>query len=212
MSSIAEKIRQLIAKASSTDNTHESEAFYAKAHELMVKYNIEENTLTEPSDLVRGEQRFDGSSKWVWILSASASCLIGVNILVNPKDGLSYFAGRPMNVKMAEELFDHYVEQVNRYYKMALPKGLSKSGRGVFRSNFREGAAQVIFHRVCEIISANSRALIVSPLQLDEEIEKLTGQKQPRKTKDLVIKHDSVGTHAGRIAGHLVELGKTIDG
>lgn len=212
MSTIAEKIRHLINKADSSEHDAEREAFYSKAHELMVKYNIEENELATPSDLVRGEEKFDGSAKWVWILSAAASSLIGVNILINPKDNLSYFAGRPLNVKMAEELFAHYIAQVHKYYKLALPKGLSKSGRGVFRNNFREGMAQVIFHRVCEIITANSRALIVSPLQLDEEIEKLTGQKQPRRTKELVIRHDSVGTAAGRIAGHLAELGKTING
>lgn len=206
--SIADKIRALFTKARGTDNPHEADAFYAKAHELMVKYNIEEDTLGAKSDLVKGSARY-GDDKWEWVLTAAVAKLIGVTVLKHPATGCRYFGGRATNVEMAEELYSHYLLQIQKYYKLALPKGLSKASRGVFRRNFREGACEVIWARVCEIIAANARALIVSPLQLEAEAFELTGQPKPQ-SKDLVIKHNSVGTHAGRIAGTLVELGKEI--
>lgn len=39
------KIQGLLAKAEGTDNEHESDAFFAKAHELMVKYAIDEERI-----------------------------------------------------------------------------------------------------------------------------------------------------------------------
>lgn len=209
MSDIADKIRALLAKARGTDNPHEHAAFYAKAHELMAKFNIEENSLSDKHDLVFGSETWDGDEKWLWIVSNCAAKLIGVNIFKDCKYG-SAFGGRPMNVDMAEELFRHYVDQINKYYKLALPKGLSKADRGVFRRNFKEGAAQVLWCRVCEIVAANTRALIVSPLQLDAEASTLSGGKAVPDPKAIVIKHNSVGTVAGRVAGHLIETGKEI--
>ena len=209
MADIKATIRALLNKASGTDNPHEAQAFYTKAHELMVRFNIEEDALGTPSDLVRGTEYFDCTEKWIWLLSHSAARLIGCSVLVSDHVG-AYFAGRPTNVQMTEELFAHYAAQVNRYYKLALPKGMSKADRSVFRRNFKEGAVQVIWWRVNEIVAANTRALIVSPLQLEKEIEELTGRPADQRTQAVAIKHNSVGTQAGRIAGELIELGKEI--
>lgn len=209
MSTIADKIRALLAKAARTDNPHEGDAFYAKAHELMAKFNIEEDALGTKSDLVKGNDRY-GNDKWEWVLTHCVAKLIGVTVLMHPTTSQRYFGGRPTNVEMAEELYKHYEAQVTKYYKLALPKGLTKAKRGIFRRNFREGACEVIWGRVCDIVAANARALIVSPVQLEAEAKELTGGAEPKKSKSLVIKHDSAGTHAGRIAGALIELGKEI--
>ena len=208
MADITHTIRSLLGKARSTDNPHETHAFYTKAHELMVKFNIEEDTLNSRSDLRLGDEYWDGDQKWLWVVSHCAAKLIGVSVFRGPRG--NHFGGRPLNVEMAEEVFKHYVDQVNKYYRLALPRGMSQADRSVFRRNFKEGAAQIIWHRVLEIIAANTRALIVSPLQLAAEVIELSGGAAIPKEKELIIRHNSVGTQAGRIAGHLVELGKEI--
>lgn len=207
---IQEKIRAMLRQASETTHAPEAAAFYAKAHELMAKYNISQDQLGEHHDLVRGSERFNQTVKWVWLLSASAAKLMSCNVLLN-EERLCYFAGRASNVEMAEEVFNHYSDQLNKYYRLALPRGLSQSDRATFRRNFKDAAAAVVWDRVCAIVAANARALIVSPVQLEEEWEKLTGCKHnPKNLKNVVIRHNSVGTQAGAIAGHLIELGKEI--
>lgn len=208
MANIEDTIRALLAKARGTDNSHEAQAFYMKASELMLKYNIEEDKLGTRSDLVRGNDRYDSSDKWLWLLGASAAKLFHVNVLVS-ENGLSYFAGRPHNVAMAEEMLVQLTDQVNKYYRMALPKGLTKSDRSTFRRNFKEGASSVIWHRVCQIAAHNCRALAISPQQLEDECRELTGKKSP-EAKAVVIRHNSVGTFAGKMAGRIVELGKEV--
>lgn len=60
---IVEKIRALLAKAASTDNQHEAEIFFAKAHELMDAHQLEAADL-ETDDPVGHEAVYEkGSTK-----------------------------------------------------------------------------------------------------------------------------------------------------
>ncbi len=210
MSDIKVKIKKLLAKAAGTDNPHEHQAFYAAAHELMVKYNIAENELGGAEHgQVHGVERY-ADKKWIGMMMQAVAKLMSCGVIVD-KVGHQWFGGRPTNVEMAEGVMAHYVAQLDRYYKLALPRGLTKIERSTFRRNFKEGAAQVVWQRVLEIVSANARALVVSPLQIEKDMEDLTG-KSAGRSQSVTIKHNSIGTQAGRVAGHLVELGKEIKG
>ena len=60
---IIEKIKALLAKAASTDSQHEAEVFFAKAHELLEKHQLNVEDL-ERDDPVDGERYYEkGSTK-----------------------------------------------------------------------------------------------------------------------------------------------------
>lgn len=206
MEAIKRKIRALFARAEHpTTPEEEASSCYAKAHELLAKFNLEQNQLGSDTDLVMGPATYS-DAKWMMILAQAVSRLTSVGVVMTP--GIR-FAGRKMNVDMAQELLNHYVRQVNGYWDMARAPGLSSTERHVLRRNFREGAAQVVYHRVDAIIAANTRALIVSPVQLDKEMEEIFGNVR-KESRSIAVRHNTEGTQAGAVAGHLIELSKEI--
>ena len=79
---IVEKIKALLAKAASTDSTHEAELFLAKAHELMEKHQLDASDL-DNDDPVDAEHFYEkGSVKaapdWdtnlIWPLATYFGC------------------------------------------------------------------------------------------------------------------------------------------
>lgn len=77
---IVEKIKALLAKASSTDNEHEAALFLGKAHELMEKHQLEAGDLEadDPIDETAGQRANGGASPdWDFQLMFSVAKFFG---------------------------------------------------------------------------------------------------------------------------------------
>lgn len=77
---IVEKIKALLAKASSTDNEHEAALFLGKAHELMEKHQLDASDLEtdDPIDGSKGPRANGGASPdWDFQLMFSVAAYFG---------------------------------------------------------------------------------------------------------------------------------------
>lgn len=85
MSSIHDKISKIIAKANSTNNEAEAEMLMAKAHELLVKHNIELSQIGDHNDPIDGEKfvmASPNSQYWAKGLTHALATYYGCKIVV----------------------------------------------------------------------------------------------------------------------------------
>lgn len=85
--------------------------------------------------------------------SEAAAVLYGVDCYA-PNYGKNgyWFTGREENVELAEQTMIWLVEQVERLYKQALPRGLSKRDRANFRGSFKDACGERIYHRAVKLM------------------------------------------------------------
>lgn len=85
--------------------------------------------------------------------SEAAAVLYGVDCYA-PNYGKHgwWFTGREENIELAEQTMIWLVEQVERLYKQALPRGLSKRDRANFRGSFKDACGERIYHRAVRLM------------------------------------------------------------
>lgn len=117
------------------------------------------------------------------------------------------------------------MEQLERFYKQALPRGMTQSDRAKYRKSFKEACALRIFQRSVSLMmemtrneqtaqaSTGSTALVVKDhfKRLDEENEEVMVSQYPnlRQSKAMKFTYGS-GTSDGQRAGDRVQLRKEI--
>ena len=220
MTSVKDKIRKLLALArDKSASENEVSVAMAMATKLMMDHGIEEKDVEVSigfGDMLEVDKRwhtFAANAAGV-LLGTIPVCYRGANGLVGIK-----FTGRQDNVDGSVMVYEFIVEQIERLYKSALPKGMTKSDRAEFRRTFKEMCAVRVFHRAKEIVDAiakgsDSRALVVVDhrKQLASEAQDfLNKDGRVRESSRAVRMKPGRGSRAGYMAGDLVDLQKTVD-
>lgn len=144
---IVERVKKLLALAKSS-NEHEAALAMQKASELMLEHGIKEIT----GDVIEG-QVTDKDKKWVGVLGRAAGTLYGVTPMFIRGTDRFRFIGRPENILAAETTLDWLIEQVEFFYKAALPKGAEQSWRARFRREFKDACSIRVYYRARQLIA-----------------------------------------------------------
>ncbi|PTW53550.1 uncharacterized protein DUF2786 [Breoghania corrubedonensis] len=158
---IARKVRTLLAKAKSTASEHEAAAFAAKAHELLVKYNLclSEVSDTEQAGADRTAQDTPSGiyDRWVRIIWTEVTCAYFCEAMVHGRRAAGApvtIIGAPHNIAVVMEMAPYLVKTVRR-----LARAYSDSPR--YQRQFGMGAAMRLAKRLREL--ANSRKAADGP-------------------------------------------------
>lgn len=227
-SAIIERIRKLQQMRVENGCTEdEAETAMRMWMGLMARHGIEQDQITPEDDTPRAKigTRISVQFKKHQLLCAMAAGeLYGCQVITysGGKFGLE-FVGRPENIEAAEMTMFWLMNQMEAFYKQALPRGLTKTARAEFRRTFKEACAARILnraHRMMDEMKQNeqaaqsatgSTALVVQGHfdKLKKENELVLSGMALRKSKPISIGYGS-GTQAGREAGDRVKLRKEI--
>ena len=215
------KIKKLLAVAQAGSGATEAEAMTAAqfASALMLKHNIDVQLDDERDEgAVEGEIRIC-DEPWHIQCASAAGFLYYCKPLFWRRSGRVRFVGRRDNIEACEATMYMFVGEVERLYKLNLPKGMSKIDRANFRSTFKMACAMRIAARCWAIMetlrnddakaiaATGSKALVVVQTidALLAEADALIGD-----VKAMVVrpKKAGLGTALGRKAGDTVQLQK----
>ena len=219
MSSIHDKIRNLLEMAEGKANDNESEQALKMAHTLMMKHGIEQSELhqgqAEPT-IGEGNVVMDKIIRFHEYCGHAVNKLYGTRYVRTGKTNLR-FCGRSDNVVAAELTFIYIVTQINEKYKAALPKGMSKRERAHYRADFKDAAAYEVYQRCVELTNQPSltggTALVVHQEQLSREIDdyfEAQNIKSSRKSRGVTRSRNSAAFGAGIMAGQQVDIHKEV--
>jgi predicted metalloendopeptidase len=207
MSDIIARIKNLMDLAG--NNTSEEEAANAMtlARKLMLKHNLSENDLAESENrnfASFGELKsFD--KDYIRILFKAVGEMTSTSFVMYNNDSYK-IVGRPINQAVADELLAWLIVQVEKLYKIHLPKGMSKQERAKYRKDFKRLCSFRIFQRANELVSVSNSsdgtALIVLENQLVAEVKELfkeqgIGAKKSRIKLDRSSRGGREGYNAG---------------
>lgn len=192
---------------------------------LMARHGIEQSMIKgveAPKAIKKGfSATFKKHQLWC---AAAAAALYGCRLLTigGGKYGIE-FVGRPDNIEAAEITMFWLMNQMDSFYKKALPKGMTQSARAEFRRTFKEACAVRILKRANEMMeevkrndaaaqkAIGSNALVVMGhfQQLAKENEDVTAGMNIRQGRARTVSVGS-GTLSGMDAGNKVKLRKEI--
>lgn len=219
------KIRKLLNMTTANGATEdEAETAMRMAMGLMAKHGIEQSSLGgEASKAKMGSRVPQQFRPHQLILAQAAGVLYGCKTLFYSmgKHGL-VFVGRPDNIDAAEQTMFWLMRQTEEFYKLALPRGLSKPARSDFRRSFKDACANRVLNRAYKLVddmqrnnqqaqaATGSTALVVQGYfdNLRKENELATAEFNV-KTKSVRMKYGS-GTPAGVEAGDRVQLRREV--
>lgn len=224
-----DKIRKLLALANNPGATEgEANNAMTMAAGLMAAYNITETQVSTDSVPV-GRLVVEGN--WdIWVMS-----LVSAAAKLNACDGASHvykkdvrgaeFIGREVNREAAKMMLLYLVDEVEREYKKALPKGLTQARRSEFRRTFKLSCARRISIRASNIIyemrkndmvakaATGSTALVVAgsfDQQMNDIKKWMENEGFKFKTRKSRGRGYGSGTEAGRAAGERIPLQKQL--
>lgn len=192
---------------------------------LMARYGIEQSMIKGAEAPKAVSKQFSAAFKkhQLWCGQAAAT-LYGCKLLTigGGKYGIE-FVGRPDNIDASEVTMFWLINQMDGFYKQALPKGMTQAARAEFRRTFKEACAVRIMNRARDMMaemqrsdaaaqaSTGSNALVVMGhfQQLVKENEDVLAGMSIRKGRARSMSVGS-GTLAGRAAGDHVKLRKDI--
>lgn len=206
-----DKIRKLLALSANNPNEEEAASAMAKARELMLKHGIEEAALRPEAKpgVIYGEPV--EANPWQRRTAEAAAQLAGTKSLWYPSVGKSGFLGRPENVAASQLLWTWINDQVEQFYKSALPTGLSQRERAQYRKSFKWACANRILSRVHKIQSRDLPAAQSFALVLVDEVEaKLREDAVPTGKPMRTQARHAEAFYAGRAAGDQVKLNKEV--
>lgn len=223
---IIDKIRKLQnMTVENGASEEEAETAMRMAMGLMARHGIEQSMIKGVEAPKAGIKQVSAAFKkhMIWCAMAAAE-LYGCRLLTigGGKYGIE-FVGRPDNIEASEMTMFWLINQMDGFYKQALPKGLSQPARAEFRRTFKEACSVRILRRarammdemktndVAAQASTGSGALVVLGhfQQLTKENElALEGIKiRTGRARSLSI---GSGTLGGMAAGDKIKLRKDI--
>lgn len=217
---IKDKIRKLLALAEGKANEHESARAMEIASALMMRYGIERESLKTKFEILEGES-VEVHSRWYQVAALACGMLYGCSPVGDYRWERFRFVGRAENVDAAEQTFAFVILQIERLYKLSLPKGLTQRDRAEYRRTFKQACATRVYERVAAIVSkqvdpnayektGTALAVIDHRRQLRDEVKGYLTE-QGVKSKNLNMKFPpSRGAVAGYMAGDKVDLNKQV--
>lgn len=225
---IAEKIKKLLRLAQANSGATEAEAAAAMemAAALMTKHNIEVSLDDDlPKGARQGDMKPGYDEDWHYQCANAVSTLYSLRYLFKRRAGLIGFVGRPDNIEAAHILLDFLIGEVERQYKLNLPRGMTKADRANYRKTFKFACARRLAERAWAIIDTlrrddtralaqtGSTALVVVQsidqmlAEADELIRGMTNIRQVRLTRPRAT---GLGTLQGRRAGDNIKLNQQL--
>lgn len=198
MSDIILLIKKLLNLANcSGANTNEAKLAAQRANELMEKHNIDKADVEKiPSgaqlkyDLVVVHQESSAIKAYKRVAFQSASKLFDLYFFTRTTtDGIEQLiiTGQGDECEAAGLLGKFFLKEIERLYKVNLPRGLSQHIRANFRKNFKLQCARELFGRITEIkdYRPQSTALVCidKHKKIEEWIEGKLALKSRRKSK-----------------------------
>jgi hypothetical protein len=209
---IKSKIAKLLSLAHDEGATeHEAARAMELATALMMKHNISENELPTDQKPKMGYSEYnEWDKKWHKYAMAAVCQLYSVKSLVSREK--IRFAGRLDNIDVAEQTYKFICEQVERLYKVDLPRGMSKSDRAQFRRDFKIMCANRVYQRAQEIVKNLEKkapemtgSVVNARKQLMDEVNEFIGAVKYRKSRAVKV-NASLGSTLGYKAGDNVRL------
>lgn len=222
---VINKIKKLLAVAQAGSGATESEAMTAAqmASMLMLKHNIEVQLDADADEegSVKGEWQRGYDEIWHRTCASAAGYLYYCRPLIYARIGVIEFVGRRDNIEACNATLAFFTAEVERLYKLNLPRGMSKIDRANYRATFKASCALRIAARCWAIMQSlrnddakaiaatGSKALVVVETidKLLAEADAMIGdvKKLPARQQKL-----GLGTFDGRKAGDTVQLQKQV--
>lgn len=215
---LIDKIRKLLAKAKGTDNQEEAAVFAQKAHELLLRNELDIAEVTaegqEVSEQVVGTRhkpRYD--TPWFRGLANAVAkyYMCGmVRYKINGRRGSETYAfvGRESRTLVAAEMFGYLEKTIYRLSNEA-------SKDGVVRRNFQKGAAVNMAFRVMKMLE---KAKVDNPGNLPAlydaaaaEIADFFKKEQVGTMKTRALELSGPGYHAGVAAANNISMNTQVN-
>jgi hypothetical protein len=221
---IVAKIKKLLALGQANSGATDEEAATAMnmAGALMLKHNIEVQLDDDtPPEAKQGDMIVGWGEPWHIEVANAAAYLYSCRVIVWKRLGDVAFVGRPDNIDAARATAEFLRAEVERLYKLNLPRGMTKTDRANYRSTFKFSCGRRLAARAWAIMetlrqddvkaleATGSRALVVvqSIDQMLAEADALLSdvKKLPARTYKF-----GLGSEAGRAAANTVQIQKQV--
>lgn len=220
---IREKIVKLLNLARDK-GASEAEAATAMtmATRLMLSHGIQESELQQSKAVAGRSELTEVDTDWQKILAQAAGKLFGcMTLFSRSMNGAPsfFFIGRPENHDAAKLTFNYLCDQVERLYKISLPRGMTQRDRANYRRTFKYACSARVYHRAEELVEEMKRgqhlegtggtALVVQGYfdKLDDEVDEFLKKANMNiRTTRSKARSAGLGTAAGRSAAESVNL------
>lgn len=211
MSDIHEKIANLLDLARNNPSEEEAAQAAAMARKLMLKYEIDERDLGRTSTVAyNGETNIDRD--YFRLLASGVGQLIPAKVVIGGGGKHIKWAATRVNAQIADQLLLFWADQVEALYKIHLPRGMSKTERARYRTDFKRNCAVGIIDRAREIKRTQileegiGTALVVVEDAMMVEIDEFLNKQDLRKGKAMQIRTHTQGAAHGRQAAGSVQM------
>jgi Protein of unknown function (DUF2786) len=221
-----EKIKKLLRLGQPNSGATDAEAHAAMqmASALMLKHNIEVNLDDDRAQgATQGQFRLGYDATWHYECASAAGLLYSCRLVISRGTATIAFVGRADNIQACEITTQYLCAEVERLYKVALPKGMSKEERAEYRRSFKFACGRRIAARAWAIMetlrnddlkaieATGSRALVIVE-SIDAQLAEADAMLASMGVKVQAVKAKRVGTGtiAGQTAGDSVELQKKV--
>lgn len=222
---IINKIKKLLAVAQAGSGATENEAMTAAAFAsaLMLKHNVEVQLDGDDDEgAIHGEKQHGYDELWHMQCASAAGFLYYCRPLIWRRIGDIKFVGRRDNIDACNDTLRMFAGEVERLYKLNLPKGMSKIDRANFRATFKMSCAMRIAARCWAIMetlrnddakaiaATGSKALVVVQTIDALLAEADAAMGDVKKIVAVRPRKAGLGTELGRKAGNTVQLQKQV--
>jgi hypothetical protein len=219
------KIKKLLAlgQANSGATEGEAESAMSMAAALMLKYNVQvQLDGDDDKAAIKSKVIWDYSEIWHQSCASAAGYLYSCRPLIwRGMGGGVQFVGRPDNIDAAQMTLAYLAEEVERLYKLNLPKGMSKNDRAEFRRTFKFACALRIAARAWAImetlrqddlkaIEATGSTALVIVQNIDAQLAEADALLGDVKKAVARTYKGGLGTSLGKNAGDTVQLQKQV--
>lgn len=175
-----ERIKALLAKAASTDHEAEAEAFFAKAYELMEKYQLDSTDLDKDDPLGNekvAQRKGAAAPDWDFRLMFAVANYFGCKAIQIPDiDDLGYLAGHHMDLVGRESARVTAIEMHKYLVKTVRRLGREYAQTNTFERNKRDGLkllnADAWSRRIGVALSSRLNELARKPEQAKTDVAK----------------------------------------